>query len=324
MRNPTRSVKRVLVAGCGAVGSVFGCFLRAAGHDVTVLGRKRQVEAIRARGLRVTGIWGEHHAEGFEAVEAGAALAGGYDAVLVTCKSYQTDALMAEIGDRAAESGVAICLQNGLGNVERVQRVYGVERVLAGRVIFGAEPVEPACVRVDVDAERVVIGHPSGGANAQAGEWAAVVDEAGIRCAPTPAIVAALWGKVFYNAALNPLGALLGLRYGELAADAERRKVMARVVEEAFAVAEAEGVALAWKTADEYLSVFYGRLVPATAEHRSSMLQDLEAGRTTEIDAICGEICRRGERHGVDTTLNRLLELLVEARSSGTERKRGA
>jgi 2-dehydropantoate 2-reductase len=306
------------------VGSVFACFLRSAGHDVTLLGRDGRMGPIRRSGLSITGIWGEHHAAGFHVAESPAEIGRDYDAVLVTCKSTQTDELIAAIGDRAAPGGIAVSLQNGLGNVERIERVYGAGRVLAGRVIFGAEPAGPGCVRVDVSAEPVLIGNAAGGMDPRAREWAAIIDAAGIECAPTADVLAALWAKVFYNAALNPLGALLGLRYGELAAQPRHRKVMDRVVEEAFAVAQAEGVALSWSSAREYLDVFYGRLVPATAAHRSSMLQDLEAGRTTEIDAICGEVCRRALRHGIETPVNDLLALLVEARSSSVSREPAA
>jgi 2-dehydropantoate 2-reductase len=297
------------------VGSVFACLLAAAGCSVTALGRREHVRAIAERGLRVTGIWGEHAANGIAVAETADELAPAYDAMLITCKSFQTERLLADVGDRAGEAGVAISLQNGLGNYERVQAVCGRDRVLAGRVIFGAEIVEPALVRVTVEAEPVLLGRPGAPADGRVSEWARTFADAGIHCVADDEIVGALWGKVFYNAALNPLGALLGLSYGELAADAERRRVMSRVVEEAFAVARADGAPLAWGSAREYLDVFYGRLVPATARHRSSMLQDLERNRPTEIDAICGEVCRRGDVHGVDVALNRLLAMLVRARS---------
>ncbi len=90
---------------------------------------------------------------------------------------------------------------------------------------------------------------------------------------------------------------------------------MDRVIDEAFRVAVAEGARLRWPDSRAYLETFYDRLVPSTADHRSSMLQDLERGKPTEIDAISGEVCRRGDLHGIDTDLNRLLWLLVRARA---------
>lgn len=312
-----RTAARILVAGTGAIGSVFACLLREAGHDVTALGRERHVGEIAASGLGVEGIWGEHHADGIVPAAGPGDLAADYDAVLVTCKSYQTAELLEQIGDRAAADGAVISLQNGLGNVERLQAVHagrGVERVVAGRVIFGAEITGRATVRVTVEAEPVLLGRPGGGHDRRAADWARTFDEAGVHCRATDAIEAALWGKVFYNAALNPLGALLGLTYGELAADTERRAVMDRVIAEAHAVAQAEGVSLPWASAAEYIEHFHANLVPSTAGHRSSMLQDIERGKPTEIDAICGEVCRRGDAHGIEVSLNRLLTVLVRAR----------
>jgi len=142
--------------------------------------------------------------------------------------------------------------------------------------------------------------------------------------ASTERIVPTLWEKVLYSAALNPLGALRGLTYGELAADRDGRAVMDRVIAEAFAVARAEGVALAWPDAAAYREVFYGRLVPSTASHRSSMLQDLERGRRTEIDAICGAVAARGAARGVSAPANQALAQLVHARERNARREADA
>jgi 2-dehydropantoate 2-reductase len=169
---------------------------------------------------------------------------------------------------------------------------------------------------VTVVAEPVLIGRLGGGEDATARAWAEAFGAAGIASLASDSILAALWGKVFYNAALNPLGALLGLRYGELADEPEYCRIMDRVITEAYDVARAQGVALPWARVEEYLQLFYERLVPSTYAHRSSMLQDIERGKPTEIDAICGEVCRRGDRTGVDTLTNRLLALLVRARSA--------
>src|SRR5262249_27971551 len=137
--------------------------------------------------------------------------------------------------------------------------------------------------------------------------WAEQFAAAGIPAAECDDIGAALWGKVLYNAALNPLGALLGVNYGALAAQAHTRAITDMVIEEAFDVACADGARLPWKSAAEYRALFYDRLVPSTFHHRSSMLQDLERGRCTEVDAINGEVWRRGASHGIVTPANQVL-----------------
>jgi 2-dehydropantoate 2-reductase len=311
---------RVLVAGAGALGSVFGGFLRLAGHDVTLLGRGAHLEAIRAQGLRIDGLWGDHHAAGFGLAASPADACGPFSAVLLTVKSYDTEAMAAAVAPLVAADGVVVSLQNGLGNAERIAAHVGSGRVLAARVIFGAELMAPGHVRVTVYADPVLVGlwddAPGTRLDAQARSWAAHFAAAGIPATYSDDLRAALWGKVLYNAALNPLSALLGVQYGALGEHAHTRAVMDAVIDEAFAVACAEGVNLPWASGAAYRTVFYSRLVPATFHHRSSMLQDLDRGRPTEIDAINGQVWTRGAARGIATPVNEVLTRLVHAREA--------
>jgi len=321
---------RVLIAGAGALGSVFGGFLRLAGDDVTLLGRAEHLDTIGSHGLVVDGLWGEHRATRFERTTDAGALAGAFDAVLITVKAFDTAAVVERVGAYVAPDGVMVSLQNGLGNVESVVERVGARRAIGGRVIFGAEILRPGAVRVTVFAEPVLLGAwPTDVAGAvysppaqeRARFWAERFDRAGIPTRFSADVHADLWGKVLYNAALNPLGALLGVHYGALMENSETRAVMDRVIDEAHAVALAEGARLPWATAAEYREVFYQRLVPATYHHRSSMLQDVERGRRTEVDAINGAVWKRGAARGMVTPVNEVLTRLVNARSA-EERKR--
>lgn len=310
-------MRRVLVAGAGALGSVFGGFLRLAGHDVTLLGRAAHLAAIRTNGLRIDGLWGEHRATDFGLAVQATDARGPFDVVLLAVKSYDTEAMAAAVAPLLAADGVIISLQNGLGNAEAIAAHVGAARVLAARVLVGAELLGPGHVRVTVYADPVLVGAWEGGhpRSAVQARWCAErLAAAGIPAAYCDDIRAALWGKVLYNAALNPLGALLGVHYGVLGEHAHTRAIMDAVIDEAFAVACAAGVPLAWASAAAYRAVFYGRLVPSTFYHRSSMLQDLERHRPTEIDAINGQVWQRGAVHGIVTPVNELLTRLVHAR----------
>lgn len=306
---------RVLIAGAGALGSVFGGFLRGAGLDVALLGRAAHLEAVARDGLIVDGIWGEHRFAGFELATDVTALRRPFDAVLLPVKSFDTRAVSETVAPLLAADGVILSLQNGLGNVETVEAVVGPERALGARVIFGATLTAPGRVRVTVFADPTAIGalvpgqHPR--RDAAARRWAAAIDAAGIPAVYSEQLAAQLWAKVFYNAALNPLGALLGVHYGALPQNPHTRGVMDAVIDEAFAVARAEGVVLPWASAAAYRDEFYGRLVPSTYDHHSSMLQDLSRARRTEIDAINGAVWRRGERLGVATPVNEALTRLL-------------
>lgn len=313
--------RRILIAGAGALGSVFGGFLRCAGDDVTLLGRAAHLDAIAADGLRIDGLWGAHHVTGLVVATDVGALRGRFDLILLPVKSYDTAAMAGAVAPLLADDGVMISLQNGLGNVEQVEAAVGAPRALGARVIFGATIPRPGHALVTVFADPTAIGalapdiHPARDAAARL--WAARIDAAGVPTVHTDVLPALLWGKVFYNAALNPLGALLAVHYGALPEHPQSRALMDEVIAEAFAVARADGVALRWPDAAAYRDEFYQRLVPATYDHRSSMLQDLERGRRTEIDAINGEVRRRGAGHGIATPVNEALTRLVRAVESG-------
>jgi 2-dehydropantoate 2-reductase len=311
---------RVLVAGAGALGSVCGCFLRRAGHAVTLLGRAAHVDAIAADGLHVEGIWGEHHGAGFHLITDAAQATGPFDVILLCVKSFHTGGVASAVAPLLAPDGVVVSLQNGLGNVEQIATHVGGQHVLAGRVIFGAEVVAPGRVRVTVYADPVLIGiwqaEREPHLDAWARQWADRLTAAGVPARYCADIKAALWAKVLYNGALNPLSALLRVHYGALAHEPNTRAIMNAVFDEVYAVAAGEGAALPLASAADYRAEFYGRLVPSTFHHRSSMLQDLERGRPTEIDAINGAVWRRGMAHDIATPVNEVLTRLVHARSN--------
>lgn len=311
------AVEPVLVAGAGALGSVVGGLLAARGWPVTLLGRADHLDAVRRAGLRVEGLFGDHNVRELSCVTDAAALRGRFSTVLLTVKSWDTEAMMRVVSPVLAPDGLVVSMQNGLGNLERIAGVVGDARVLGARVIFGSEVVAPGCVRVTVEAAPVLVGSPDPADAtrvAAAERWAGELAAAGISAAPTATLLAELWAKVFYNAALNPLGALLGVPYGRLPADPDARCIMDDAITEAFAVARAASVPLAWPDAETYRALFYERLVPATARHRSSMLQDLERGRPTEIDAINGYVATRGAALGVPTPVNTTLTRMIRAR----------
>jgi 2-dehydropantoate 2-reductase len=151
--------------------------------------------------------------------------------------------------------------------------------------------------------------------------WARAFNGAAIPCETTTRVLSYLWAKVFYNAPLNALGALLDVHYGVLAEEPELKAIMNRVIDEAFQVATQKDVDCLWQSADDYREYFYGHLVPSTYDHRSSMLQDLQRGRRTEIDAINGQIWRYGQEAQVPTPYNEILTRLIWQRERRRQTK---
>src|SRR4029434_2608569 len=129
------SNSRILVAGCGAIGSVFGCLLREAGHSVALLGRESHLKASGTGGLRLEGIWGDHYADGFELATQTTELSGVYDLVLISVKAYDTESMARDICPVVHRDGLAVSLQNGLGNIETLAQIFGSERRLGAHEI---------------------------------------------------------------------------------------------------------------------------------------------------------------------------------------------
>jgi 2-dehydropantoate 2-reductase len=293
--------------------------LRLAGHDVALLGRNAEhMRAVAEGGLRMTGLWGERSARDFR-VLASPEEVGAADYVLVTTKSFDTAGVVDDVAPHAPEAQF-VTLQNGLGNVEAVSARVGRERTIGGMVIVGFEITRPGEVRVTVIGGDVLIGRPGtpegGGPDGSVALLAEALSAAGIPARTTDNIEGAVWGKVLYNCALNALGAVLRVPYGELAAP-PAWAMIEDVVREAFAVARAEGVRLPWAMPEEYLEVLASRQLPATAAHRSSMLQDLERGRRTEVGHLNGAVARLGRARGIATPVNACLAALVRFGEAG-------
>jgi 2-dehydropantoate 2-reductase len=318
-----------VVAGAGALGSAFGAVLRLAGHRVALLGRNRaHTEAVRDSGLRLTGLWGERTADGLTAhTDPGDVPDADY--CLVTTKSFDTRGVVEALAPRMGRAQF-VSLQNGVGNTEEIARQVGAERTVGGMVIIGFEVREPGTVAVTVIGGDVLVGRPDAKEGDEtdpevcrlADALATALGGTGATARATDNIRGAIWGKVLYNCALNALGAVLDVPYGELASG-PTWSVIEDVVTEAFEVALAEGVRLPWQDAPGYLALLKGRQLPATAGHRASMLQDLKRGRRTEIDYMNGAVARLGAEHGIATPVNAALTQLVKFLEAHRDGRRG-
>jgi len=291
-------VPEIVVFGAGAVGSLFAARLAAAGAAVTLVGRPAHIAAIRAHGLVVEGV-----APGTFRPEARTELPPGSrpEAVLVTVKAFDLGPALRQLG-RAVTPAPTAVLANGLGLEEvalTALREVGWSRPEAWVVravhTVPATLLGPGRVRASGTGE-VVLPEP-----ASRPEAAAAVEairrafvRGGFPVRTSAAFELELWRKAAVNAAINPVTALRGIPNGELASGPSRAEAE-ELLREAVAVARRSGVALTESMALADLE----RVVRTTAENRSSMLQDVERGRPTELDAISGEILRRGSALGL-------------------------
>ncbi len=309
---------KILVMGAGALGSVFGGFLAAAGHEVTLVGRRAHMEAVARGGLTVEGIWGHHAVSKVAAFPTiSQAKSRDFDVILITTKAHDTAAALVQVRDLVKKDTLVVSLQNGLGNLEAIAAAVGPRRTVGGRVIFGAELLHAGTVKVTVYADKVLLGSPAKDADKVAiRRLAKAIDVAHIPCDVTDTIEGYIWGKVLYNCSLNGLSAVLELPYGKLAEEQHTRAIMNQVIDEGLAVAHKKAINLPWGSAQEYRAAFYGAMVPPTAAHESSMLQDIRRGKRTEIDALNGALVQLGQELGVPTMANWAITELVKAKET--------
>jgi 2-dehydropantoate 2-reductase len=230
------------------------------------------------------------------------------DAAIVTTKTPGTG-WAAEIASRIlAPDGVALTIQNGLGNYERLVERLGPERVAVG-VIYVAAQLENGELHA-TGPGKVELGRPAAApSRARLDALAALLRAGGMDVTVVDDPWPAVWRKVATNAAVNPLTALIRRTNADLVADVAAARVADCLAREVARVATAAGVRIA---EDEAVRQWRA-MVALTGASRSSMLQDVEAGRPTEIDAISGAVAREGERRGVAAPLNQVMALLVSA-----------
>ena len=310
---------RVLIYGAGAVGLGLGSFLLAGGARVAFLARPATAAALRRGGLERGGRFGEHRAEpgSFEVCESLAELpqgGEGFDFVLVTTKSFDSQAAAGDLAAHGAALGaralVVVC-QNGWGSAEVFAATLGAPRVYGARVITGFVRPAPNRVEITAHAEPVAVGSLFGAPAAAAEPLCAALRRGGLPAETTDRLAELLWAKLLYNGCLNALGALCGVPYGALAESEDTRALMRDVAEEIFRVMQAAGYRTRYPDAGAFLAALYEELLPPTARHESSTLQDLRAGRRTEIDALNGAVVRLAEAHGVEVPVNRSLVAMI-------------
>ncbi len=312
---------RAWVVGAGAVGLGVGSALLAGGAAVDFAVRPGTSGELRSRGLRRTGVLGS------VCFGPGAYRVAGLrdladeppDAICVCVKTPRSREVAAELAGALAGRArpPVVLFQNGWGTAEVFAAALDPGSVYSARVITGFRRLGEGSVEVTVHADPIRIGSLYGAPLGPVEPVAGALTRGGLPAETVPEVARDLLAKLLYNAALNPLGALLGVPYGELGRHPASRAVLEAVVEETFEVLRACGLRTHWPDAASFLRDFYRRLLPPTASHESSMLQDLRAGRPTEVDAISGAVEDLGRRAGIPTPVNSALRVLVHAAEAG-------
>jgi 2-dehydropantoate 2-reductase len=299
---------KVAVLGPGALGCLLAVRLHEAGGQVFLVDYRRdRVERLRRQGIRFQDLDGR---ERWVMVPIGlAAEVGRCDLVIVAVKAYQTETAARVLPTLTGAEGVALTLQNGLGNLEHLAASLGPERLLAGMGLLGA--TRAIDDRIIYAGRGMIYLGPPADSRVTAATVAGVVElfrGADLECQAREDIEAGLWEKLVINVGINPLTALLRVANGALLKLPQAWEVAVAAAREAQAVAAALGFKLSGQAESRVRQV-----CTDTAANRSSMLQDILAGRPTEIDALNAQVSSRGRTVGVPTPVNDLLTALVKA-----------
>jgi 2-dehydropantoate 2-reductase len=293
----------ILIIGTGALASLFAARLAQAGCDVIMLGTwKEGLDAIRENGIRLIDTHGNENQLAVRATADPRDCSGTRHA-LVLVKAWQTERAAEQLKECLADDGLALTLQNGLGNRETLMQSLGRSRVALGVTTTGATLLSPGLVKAGGDGPISIERNPALGPLEEALTSASfniqLVDDA----------LALIWGKLVINSAINPLTALLRVKNGELLERPTARAMMGQLARETAQVATAENIHLPFMdpvaAAEE--------VARKTAANQSSMLQDVLRGATTEIDAICGAVVKTAEKHKLSVPANWACWQLIKA-----------
>jgi 2-dehydropantoate 2-reductase len=312
---------KIAVVGAGSVGIGVAASLASAGADVSVMARGKSVGALRDSGLQVTGVLGEHRLSANKVaiydINNIRKAFSEWDFFVVATKAYEALAAVQTIVAggrmRAAPTPSVLFLQNGWGTVDQVKgELPNSAAIFSGSVLTGFERRSPSHVNINVHGDSIRVGSLVG-SDAEVGlKFCNVSAKGFLPFVYEPDIEPIILKKLLYNACLNPVGALTRCCYGELAENKNTVDLMCGIADEAVNVIRAaRGLSLFSSGRDYILNELIPNKIPKTAAHRSSMLQDIEAGRKTEIAYLNGAISKMGKQAKIPTPFNDAVSYLI-------------
>ncbi len=301
----------IVIVGCGSVGLLLAALLSRGGKAPLLACRRlEQALLVSEKGVVVAEAGGEGVAK-IEAILVDDIPPRSVEALVVAVKAYHVPGIAVKAREWLGERGVAVTVQNGLGSYEELAEVLGEDRVVYMGLYIGARRLGDNRVEY-TGGRRAVIG-PLGGWRAESQEEVARRIASALEAAGLEALVVEdaepwRWDKLVVNAAINPVTAVLGATNSIVYENPYAKQLALAAAQEAAAVAEIVGVKLPRNPVEAVIET-----AKATRSNRSSMLQDIEARRKTEIDYINGAVARIGEENGVYTPVNYTLYLEVKA-----------
>jgi 2-dehydropantoate 2-reductase len=307
---------KIAVIGAGAMGSVIGGLLAKAGNDVVLVDVwKEAVDSINGGGLKIEDKNGNvdtikvHATQPSPWPSPGGRGDATVDLLLVFVKCYHTESAVREALPMIGPNTIVLSLQNGWGNGPRIARIVGEEKLLLGVCYHSATVAGPGHV-LHVGKGMTFMGELNGKMTERLARVAKTFNEAGIEVTTTPTVLKEIWSKLALNVCTLPTSALLHFYAPQLVQHEAMLGLMRSLLREVIAVAKAQDIALDF---EERWDAITGLLKRCAPNAKSSMLQDVEKGRITEIDVINGAIVEAGQRLGIATQYNDAMVQLIKS-----------
>lgn len=297
---------KIVVLGAGAMGCLYGGMLAEAGNEVWLLDVwKEHVDVINEKGLYIETSKGNKHIKNIRATTDPSDI-GVVDLVLVFVKSTITEIAIAQNKKIFGTNTIALTLQNGLGNIEKMASVIDGKNIIAGTTAHGSTMLGAGKIR-HAGVGKTHIGEIDGRVCERIQKISEVFNDAAIETDISENVMGLIWGKLMVNVGINALTAITGLKNGQLVDFIETEELLELAVTEAWAVAKRKGIELPYNDPVSHTK----EVCKATAGNRSSMLQDVSNKRKTEIEMINGAIVREGKALAIDTPINKVLTNLI-------------
>lgn len=298
---------RIAIIGAGAMGCLYGGKLSTVGNNQVFLLDvwKEHINAINTEGLYMEE---DHELLNYHNLTAttDAFTVGVVDLAIIFVKSTLTE--QAIEGNQAVfgDSTIALTLQNGMGNIDRIGSLIGAKNVIGGTTAHGATILGPGKIR-HAGVGKTIIGELSGLKSKRINEIAKTFSAVGLEVEISENVLGLVWDKLLVNVGINALTGITGLTNGELLAYPEIEEILEEAVKEGAAVANAKDMVLGFSDPVAHAK----EVCRATSSNKSSMLQDMLGHKPTEIDMINGAIVREGKSTGVATPVNQVLCNLI-------------
>lgn len=296
---------RIVVMGAGAVGGYFGARLAASGQEVVFVARGRHLEAMKGHGLRVKSIQGNLRIR--SQFTSDPEEVGPVDLIVFCVKSYDTEEASKKMASLIGGKTSILSLQNGVDNPDKIAAHWGEERVLAGAAYIGAQVTAPGTIEHRA-AGKITLGELDGGITQETKTLCDLFNKAQVPCTISPEIRKVLWGKLVWNAPFCAIASIARASVKDIVESESLKNLAVGCMKEVRKAARTQGINLGPSIVSETLNLSH-----SLGDFKPSMLQDLEAGKPLEYEALNGIVVKTLSKAGKEAPINQTFHALLQS-----------